>query len=98
MFGILANRWKVFHTTVHLSPERATSVTLSELILHNYLLRSPSKSTYCTPGLIDQEDEQDIVIASSWHIEHMAEEFRSIAPQYHGNNILNSSKYIREFL
>ena len=57
VFGILANRWRVFHTTMHLSPERATSVTLSALILHNYLLKSPSKSLYCTPGLIDQEDE-----------------------------------------
>ena len=96
MFGILANRWRVFHTTMHLSPERATSVTLSALILHNYLLKSPSKSTYCTPGLIDQEDEQGNVIAGSWRSEHMAEEFRSIAPQCHGNNISNSSKYIRE--
>ena len=43
MFGILANRWRVFHTTMHLNPERATSVTLSALILHKYLLKSPSK-------------------------------------------------------
>ena len=96
MFGILANRWILFHTTIHLSPERATSVTLSALILHNYLLKSPSKSTYCTPGLINQENEQGNVIAGSWRSEHMAEEFRSIAPQSHGNNISNSSKYIRE--
>ena len=34
-FGILANHWRLFHTTIHLSPERATSVTLSVLILHN---------------------------------------------------------------
>ena len=71
MFGILANRWRVFHTTMHLSPERATSVTLSALIWHNYLLKSPSKSTYCTPGLINQEDEQGNVIVSSWCSEHM---------------------------
>ena len=79
MFGVLANRWRVFHTTMHLSLERATSVTLSALILHNYLLKSPSKSTYCTPGLIDQEDEQGNVIAGSWCSEHMGEEFRSKA-------------------
>ena len=81
MFGILANRWRVFHTTMHLSPERVTSVTLSALILHNYLLKSPSKSTYRTPVLIDQKDEQGNVIAGSWRSEHMAEEFTSIAPQ-----------------
>ena len=96
MFDILANRWRVFHTTMHLSPERATSVTLSAFILQNYLLKSPSKRTYCTLGLIDQEDEQGNVIDGSWHSEHMAEEFRSINPQCHGNNISNSSKYIWE--
>ena len=53
MFGILASRWRVFQTTMQLSPERATSVTLSALILHNYLLKSPSKGTYCSLGLID---------------------------------------------
>ena len=78
---------------MHLSPESATSVTLSPLILHNYLLKSSSKSTYCTPGLIDQKDEQGNVIAGSWCSEHMAKEFRSIVPQCHRNN---PSKYIRE--
>ena len=71
-------------------------MTLSALILHNYLLKSPSKSIYCTLGLIDQEDKLGNVIAGSWRSEHMAEEFRSIAPQCHGNNISNLSKYIRE--
>ena len=79
---------------MHLSPERAPCVTLSALILHNYLLKSPSKSTYCALGLIDQEDEQGNVIIGSWRSEHMAEEFRSTAPQCHGNNISNSSKCI----
>ena len=65
MFGILANRWILFHTTIHLSPERATSVTLSALILHNYLLKYPSKSAYCTLNLIDQEVEQGNVIAGN---------------------------------
>ena len=95
MFGIFANRWRVFHT-MHLSPERATSVTLRALILDNYLLKPPSNSAYGTVGLIDQEGEQGNVIAGSWRSEHMAEEFRSITPQRHGNNISNSSKYVWE--
>ena len=96
MVGILVNRWRVFHATMHLSPERATSVILSALILHNYLLKSPSNSTYCPPGLIDKEDDKATLLPDSWRSKHMAEEFRSIAPHYHGNNISNSSKYIRE--
>ena len=97
MFGILASRWRVFQTTMQLSPERATSVTLSALILHNYLLKSPSKGTYCSLGcLIDQEDKQGNTIAGSWHTELMTKEIRALAPQCHGNNISNSSKHIRE--
>ena len=74
MFGILANRWRVFQTTMHLSPERATSVTLSALILHNYLLKSPSKGIYFSPGFVDQEDKQCNDVAGSWHTELMTEE------------------------
>ena len=91
MFGLLANRWRVFHATIHLSLERATSVTLKY-----HVLKSPSKSTYCTPVFIDQEDEQGNVITGSWHSEHMIDKFRSITPQSHGNNISNSSKNILE--
>ena len=73
IFGVLANRWKVFQTAMHLSPGRVTSVTLSALILHNYLLKSPSKGIYGSPGLIDQEDEQGNVVAGSWRTKLMTE-------------------------
>ena len=67
------------------------------LILHNYLLKSPSKGIYCSLGcLIDQEDKQGNTIAGSWHTELMTKEIRALAPQCHGNNISNSSKHIRE--
>ena len=74
MFGILANCWIVFQTAMHLSPEHATSVTLSALILHNYLLKSPSKGIYFSPGFVDQEDKQCNDVAGSWHTELMTEE------------------------
>ena len=96
MFGILANRWRIFHTTMHLSPERATSVTLSDLVLHNFLLKSLSKSVYCAPGLLDQEDTQGNVVAGSWRTENAAEGFRELSPQSHGNNISKTAKNIRE--
>lgn len=36
-FGILANRFRVFHTNINLSPEKATKIALSCCYLHNYL-------------------------------------------------------------
>ena len=96
MFGILANRWRIFHTTMHLSPERATSITLSALVLHNFLLKSQSKSVYCAPGLIDQEDTQGNVVAGSWRTKNTAEGFRELPPQSHGNNVSNTAKNVRE--
>ena len=96
MFGILANRLRIFHTTMHLSPERATSITLSALVLHNFLLKSQSKSVYCAPGLIDQEDTQGNVVAGSWRTENTAEGFRELPPQSHGNNVSSTAKNVRE--
>ena len=78
------------------SPERATSVTLSALVLHNFLLKSWSKSVYCAPGLLDQEDTQGNVVAGSWRTENAAEGFRELSPQSHGNNISKTAKNIQE--
>ena len=36
-FGILANRWRVFLTTIHLTPETVDSVVLATCALHNLL-------------------------------------------------------------
>ena len=90
MFCIFASRWRVFQTTMHLSPGRATPATLSALTLHNYLLKSLSKGIYCAPCLIDQEDEQGNVVAGSWCTEYSIGEFKGFPPQCHRNNISKS--------
>lgn len=37
LFGIMANRWRVFLTVLMLSPQSVENVVLTALILHNYL-------------------------------------------------------------
>ena len=96
LFGILANRWRVFLTTMHLSPERATSVTLCALALHNFLLKSSSKGIYCFAGLIDQEDSEGNITPGRWRSENLGDGFVDISPQCHGNNIPKSAKHFRE--
>ena len=46
-FGILANRWRVFRRPFALEPEKVKIITLSALILHNWL-RSESSSGKAT--------------------------------------------------
>ena len=51
-FGILANRFRVFMTTIHLSPDNIESLVLASCVLHNYL-RTKSGDRYTLPGSFD---------------------------------------------
>ena len=42
LFGILANRWRIFLTTINLEPKYVEDVILTALILHNMLIKSPN--------------------------------------------------------
>lgn len=37
-FGILANRWRVLHTTINASPKNADKIVLAAVLLHNFLI------------------------------------------------------------
>ena len=36
-FGILANRWRIFHRRIHLNPNNVTTVVKATVLLHNIL-------------------------------------------------------------
>ena len=36
-FGILANRWRIFHRCIHLNPNNVTTVVKATVLLHNIL-------------------------------------------------------------
>ena len=42
MFGILANRWRIFFTTISLEPKHVENIVLSALALHNILIKNPA--------------------------------------------------------
>jgi len=62
-FGILAVRFGVFHTMMHLTPDKVTEVVCC--VIHNMLL-SKSSLTYCPPGSMDYENENGDVVSGSW--------------------------------
>ena len=63
-FGMMANRFRVFHTMINLSPERVTQLILVACCLHNYLVEK-NKSAYT--GFCDFEDiQRHIVKSGAW--------------------------------
>lgn len=54
-FGILSNRFRLFLTTIALSPEKVEVLVLAACALHNYLL-TKSDTNYLSPALLDHED------------------------------------------
>lgn len=54
-FGLMAARFRVFHTAINLEPMKVRYIVLAACVLHNFLVRS--SSAYCNPQVVDTEDE-----------------------------------------
>ncbi|KAK7881457.1 hypothetical protein WMY93_029866 [Mugilogobius chulae] len=67
-FGILANRFRVFRTTIPLVPDKVVTITFACLYLHNYL-RHHRSDAYVPPGNVDYEDANHQVIEGAWRQE-----------------------------
>ena len=69
LFGILANKWRVFQQSLNLSPQKARSITLCALVLHNFIPRSRSKNVYTPPGYVDSFDSEGQLVQGHWRLE-----------------------------
>lgn len=67
-FGILANRWRVFLTTIMLNPDKVQKMALACVCLHNYL-RKVRSDTYTPPALADSEDGDHRHVEGTWRID-----------------------------
>lgn len=63
-FGILANRWRILHTTIHASPKNVDKVVLATIVLHNYLMLDKT-SGYFDENLVDHE-ENGVFVPGTW--------------------------------
>ncbi|XP_048039833.1 uncharacterized protein LOC125279578 [Megalobrama amblycephala] len=64
-FGILANRWRVFRSTIMLSPDKVTKLTMAAVCLHNFLGDCGSESPP-PPELADRETAEGGFAAGEW--------------------------------
>ena len=95
LFGIVANRWRVFRGVLNLAPEKAMSITICALVLHNFLRKTKSRHVYSPPGLADSTDENGKIINGEWRDENSPAAFQSLE-QFCGNNPSRSAKLVRD--
>ena len=62
-FGIFAHRWRVFLSSIKLSPDKVTDIILAACCLHNYMV-DKNKATY-TSG-VDRDNADHTIAAGTW--------------------------------
>lgn len=67
-FGILANRFRVFRTTISLAPFKVVKIIFACLCLHNFL-RQHRSDAYVPPGYVDSEDYNHQLVEGAWRQE-----------------------------
>lgn len=58
VFGILASRFRIFHTQINLEPQNIEKVVMAACALHNFFIEQQSR-TYAPAKVRYQENTQD---------------------------------------
>ena len=66
-FGILANRFRIFWSTMQCRPEVVQKVKMASCVLHNFLRTQCSR--YMPPGSVDKENVDGTIIEGEWRHE-----------------------------
>ena len=98
MFGIIANRWRVFRSIIFLPPKTIETITLGTLVLHNFLRQSASKHIYSPPSLVDTNSRTGDLIPGQWRNEPPTQSFFPQCSSQYGNNITRTAKETRDTL
>eukprot|EP00795_Rhopilema_esculentum_P003927 gene3927-15253_t len=93
-FGILTSVFRIFSTKINMHPDRATSVILASLVLHN-MLRTKSSDSYTPKGIAD-EIQGDMVVDGQWRDENSDRNMQPLPPRRHGNNNAKEAAELRD--
>lgn len=94
VFGILANRFRVFLGAINLKPETATSVTMAAVTLDN-LLRARNPLRYLPAVAVDQDNSDRTIRRGTWR--DMPDQFLDLAPSTQ-RNATTAAKGVRRKL
>ena len=69
-FGILANRLRVFRSTICLKPDNVIKITIAFLCIHNFLHKRRSEA-YTPPAFADWENADHNIADEAWRNQGM---------------------------
>ena len=93
LFGILANRWRIFFTTINLEPKHVENIVLSALALHNMLIKNPA---YRPGNLADTLLEDGEVLEGEWRDNVATDSFYPLQIPRSGHNPSIAAKTVRD--
>ena len=94
-FGIWANRFRIFHTTINLDPDTVCLLVHASVVLHN-MLCTKSRATYLPPGFVDTVNEDGSIVEGEWRRDACSTAMKPLRPQSVGNNRKKTAEEIRE--
>lgn len=66
-FGILSSKFRIFKSCIPLDEVKASKVTMTCVLLHNFLRKSiSSRNSYTPPGTVDSYVNGELVQRGSW--------------------------------
>eukprot|EP00795_Rhopilema_esculentum_P006770 gene6770-12336_t len=98
LFGIIANRWRVFRSVILLPPTTIEYLTMATLTIHNFLRQSDSKGTYCPSNLTDNVGRDGETILGHWQSGNPGESMLPLAVPSTGHNASMNAKEVRDCL
>ena len=97
LFGILANRWRIFFTIINLELKYVEDVIFTAPILHNMLIKSPiSVNVYHPSSFADNILEDGEISEGEWHANLIPDSFYSLQVPRTGHNASWYAKSVRE--
>lgn len=93
-FGILAARFRIFHTQINIEPNNIESVVMASCALHNFLI-AHSRNHYSPSECFDQENAENGTILPGLHAgDHMI----PLNRRGYGNTALNAKNIREQFM
>jgi len=96
LFGIVANRWRVFRGVIQLAPSSIESLVIAALMPHNFLRKSSSRNQYCPSGLLDTELSNGERAEGLWRQETPGNSFLPLAVPTTGHNASKDAKLVQD--
>ena len=97
LFGIVANRWRIYFTIINLDPKHVENIIFTTLILHNMLIKSSFSANVYRPAFFaDTILENGEIVAGEWRDNQSNDSLYELQVPRSGHNASIAAKSVRE--